>query len=220
MRYLKEQDKAQIAEIDKLVKVFFSPMHDSVSSNLERSRSADDMTANHLSQHYLHYYSALHHQNPAGSRLGPVPHIETSPNLLHPRLRGNQSSPPSPSAPAPLLPLTPPLLSGKPRPHVTHPPGSRTAVDKYHLLGSSRGHFQPGPPGGSQSGNQLPAHSQVSQAPVQHSQGSQIRFYGGDNSDTPGSEGTSLHCSDNDPADDLSDTDEEEEWLDCDITQV
>ena len=177
------------------------------------------MTASQQSQLYpgMIYYPGMH----SVGRPGPgVPHNETSPNLLNPRHRSNRSSPSSPVGPQlPLSPLTPPLPSGTPhKPTAPIRPIGRTAVDKYHLHTSDSGYHHS--PAHSQSSVQLPPPSASSQQlPVQHIHSRPV-FYGGHNSDTAGSEGASHHCSDVEPQDDLSDTESEDEWSDCDITQV
>lgn len=198
------------------VHVFFSLMHYNGNTNLERSRSADDMTRSQLNHLYpLQYLPGTH--PPAG--YGAVPHIETSPNLLHPRHRTNMSSPSSPVASQlPLSPLAPPLSSSTT--FISRPmnnPLSHTAMDKYHLLASDRGHFRS--PIFSHSSTQLPLSPASQPMPAQHLHSS-VTFFGGADSDTAGSGGASQQCSDIDPTDNLSDTDDEEEWRDCDITQV
>ncbi|GFR63441.1 phosphatidylinositol 3,4,5-trisphosphate 3-phosphatase and dual-specificity protein phosphatase PTEN [Elysia marginata] len=202
------------------VRVLFSPMHYNGNTNLERSRSADDMTASQLSQYQLHYLPTVH----SSGRFGAVPHIETSLNLLQPRHRNNMSSPSSPVASQlPLSPLTPPLSSSTAftsRP--INNPISRTALDRYHLLASDRGHIHPSIL--SQSSTQLPLSSASHQQMSVHNLHSPVTFFGGDNSDTAGSEGASQQCSDYDPTDNdnlSDDTDaDEDEWRGCDITQV
>ncbi|GFO04320.1 phosphatidylinositol 3,4,5-trisphosphate 3-phosphatase and dual-specificity protein phosphatase pten [Plakobranchus ocellatus] len=188
------------------VRVYFSVMHDSGSSTLERSRSADDMTGGDRSFPF-HYHPVM--QLPG--KPGPPPHIQTSPNLLHPvksgSSRGGWSSPSSPVAPQlPVSSLTPPLPSATSSKHKhSSGPSGRTCIDKYSLLASDSHH--PHSPH-HKSPTQLPSSSTSSQQlPPQHHH-SQVMFYGGCNSDV-----------DSDHQDNLSDTDLDE-WSDCDITQV
>lgn len=163
------------------VKVYFSPMHE--SSNLERSKSADDMTRDR--------YSVI-------SKRGP-PHTVTTPNFLHPqnasRIRSSKSTPTSATA-SPHNPVPPPLTPPPPvhgaiqNKHIT---SDHSLLEKYHLL----------PPEGSVPGGRMKVDERSETGSI-----------------TGSIEGMSLACSDGEAQDDLSDTESENEWEDCEITQV
>ncbi|KAI8797193.1 phosphatidylinositol 3,4,5-trisphosphate 3-phosphatase and dual-specificity protein phosphatase PTEN [Biomphalaria glabrata] len=156
------------------VKVYFTAMHE--ASNLERSKSADDMM----------------NSDRLITNTRRPPHTVTTPNLLHPQnsLRG-WSSTSSSVATSPLTP--PPPTHGS----IKKQTSDHSLIEKYHLL-------QP-------EGHPLGGGGRVS--------------YRGDRSPETGSitgslDTMSLCCSDSEAQDDLSDTESENEWEDCEITQA
>ncbi|KAH9498398.1 hypothetical protein Btru_008179 [Bulinus truncatus] len=156
------------------VKVYFTPMHE--SSNLERSKSADDM---------------MNTDRLLTSVMRAPPHTVTTGNLLHPQSSGRvwSSSASSSTVASPLTP--PPPVHGS----IKKQSSDHSLLEKYHLL----------PPEG-------------------HNPGARVVYKGDQCSDSGSITGSletmSLICSDSEAQDDLSDTESENEWEDCEITQV
>ncbi|XP_059170264.1 phosphatidylinositol 3,4,5-trisphosphate 3-phosphatase and dual-specificity protein phosphatase PTEN-like isoform X1 [Physella acuta] len=149
------------------VKVLFEAMQE--NSNLERSKSADDML-----------------NTDKYCKTGPT-HTATQPNLLHPF---NSSSRWTSSASPITSPQTPPLPSHIKNKHST---SDHSLQDKYMMLHPADGGARP--------------IFTVDQDPETASI-------------TGSTEAMSLGCSDSEIQDDLSDTESENEWEDCEITQI